>query len=195
MKNHALIVVDMQLDFCEGGSLAVDGGNAIAEDIANYIRIVGSAYKPIVFTKDWHQPLPSDNGGHFGFPPDFVDTWPVHCVQGSAGAEFHPHIKDIAWDYPLEHVFYKGDGRPDYSGFQGFNRQGQSLADFLREQDVKYVDVAGLAGDYCVKHTALDAVREGFSVTYLSGLTASVGGHSATSHAIIELEHLKRDLA
>lgn len=193
MTKQALIVVDVQLDFCEGGALAVDGGNAIAERIANYIERYGPTYNSVVFTKDWHEAPPSTNGGHFGDPPDFVDTWPVHCVMHTPGAEFHPAIKDVAWEYPLDHTFYKGTGRPDYSGFQGLNQNNETLTDFLRGHNIGLVDVVGLAGDYCVKQTALDAARLGLNTMMFRPLTASVGGDEATERAIREVTDAQRN--
>lgn len=180
----ALIVVDLQVDFCEDGALAVPGGNRVAEDIDHFINEEGWAYDEIIFTKDWHEAPPSTNGGHFGDPPDYVDTWPVHCVQFSKGAEFHPAIRNQTYKWPLQNIFYKGDGRPDYSGFQGYNYLGDTLGDFLFNQGITNVDVAGLAGDYCVRETALDAARRGYYTTVLPNLTASVGGEKATAETV-----------
>lgn len=180
--NQALVVVDIQNDFCEDGALAVAGGNWIAERTADFISKVGFAYETIVYTKDWHLAPPDTNGGHFGDPPDFVNTWPVHCVGGTKGAEFHPAIQNII--IPNENIFYKGVGRPDYSGFQGVNDDGDTLTDFLMGFNVRYLDVVGLAGDYCVRHTALDGIDLGFNVMVLSGLVASVKGHAGTEETL-----------
>lgn len=182
MTESALIVVDVQNDFCEGGALEVIGGNAVAERIAEYIQKVGFSYNAIVYTADWHEAPPSTNGGHFGDPPDFVDSWPVHCVQNTRGAALHDAIGPIHKE--PEDIFRKGQGRPDYSGFQGVNSEGDTLADFLHSYDIKYLDVVGLAGDYCVRHTALDGIREGFKVSLLSNLVASIGGHAATAETL-----------
>jgi len=176
----ALIVVDVQVDFCEGGSLAVDGGNRTADNIAKYIKDNEKNYDLVLFTKDWHKAPPNDNRGHFGYPPDYVNSWPVHCVQGTNGAEFHPAIKELAWNYPLENIFYKGNGRPDYSGFQGFNRQRVGLDKYLHDAGIGEVNVCGIAGDYCVRETALDAVLNEYNTIVLPELIASVKGPTAT---------------
>ena len=160
----ALIVVDVQNDFCEGGSLAVVGGARVASDVAALIE--SGAYETIVATRDHH----IDPGAHFSDTPDFIDSWPPHCVVGTAGEEFHT---------PLEagmfaEIFFKGEYAAAYSGFEGKSVGGVSLGDWLRETSVKTVDVCGIATDYCVRATALDAARDGFAVTVLEGLTAAV---------------------
>lgn len=182
----ALIVVDVQVDFCEGGALAVAGGNTVAERIAAYIDRM--PYTAVAFTKDWHNAWPDTNGGHFSEEPDFVDSWPVHCVAGTPGAEFSLNIKDAASGYP---VFYKGQGKPDYSGFQGVNSQGMSLNDYLWSRGTRWVDIVGIAGDYCVKQTALDAKRNGYKVHMMTQMIASVGGEDATRAAIREVQEWK----
>ncbi|MFB9905833.1 nicotinamidase [Allokutzneria oryzae] len=161
---RALIVVDVQNDFCEGGSLAVNGGAAVAEAISRHMA--ANDYDHIAATRDYHV----DPGGHFSETPDFVDSWPVHCVAGTAGASFHPEL-DIT---RVEAVFSKGAYSAAYSGFEGSDASGRTLADWLRERDVDSIDVVGIATDHCVRATALDAAREGFSVTVLLGLTAGV---------------------
>lgn len=192
-NNSALIVVDVQNDFCEGGALAVKGGNDVASRISNYISTFEDMYKEIVFTRDWHEPWPRTNGGHFSATPDFVDSWPPHCEAYSEGAKFHPDIKQ--WILLLEeerrnkwsrstHIFNKGLGKPDYSGFQGHNKARQSLHEFLKKSGIKNVDIVGIAGDYCVKHTALDAKRMGFATNILPPLIVSVHGLAATKNTI-----------
>ncbi|MCP3798306.1 isochorismatase family protein [Allokutzneria sp. A3M-2-11 16] len=161
---RALIVVDVQNDFCEGGSLAVNGGAAVAAAISQHIT--ANAYDHVVATRDYHV----DPGDHFSENPDYVDSWPVHCVAGTAGASFHPEL-DIT---RVEAVFSKGAYSAAYSGFEGADAVGRTLADWLRERNVDAVDVVGIATDHCVRATALDAAREGFSVTVLLGLTAGV---------------------
>lgn len=190
--SKALIVVDVQNDFCEGGALAVEGGNEVAVKILDYIESE-PGYDLIVFTKDWHQPWPATNGGHFSENPDFVDSWPPHCQQGTYGAEFHWAVEDAhggqaKWNL----VFRKGDGKPDYSGFQGFNDRNQPLDEFLKGDNDIYgvideVDIVGIAGDYCVLQTALDAVRNGYKVNLLTNMIASVRGHEATLAAVQEV--------
>lgn len=183
----ALVVVDVQPDFCEGGALAVEGGNEVAHRIATIIRTVGIIYDEIVFTADRHNAPPDDNGGHFALPPrepDFVDSWPVHCVAGTPGAEIHPALKEISEQYPL---FEKGQGRPDYSGFQGYTKDGVTLEEYLKSKGITEVDVVGIAGDYCVKATALDGIKAGFNTGMLDNLVVSVGGPEATEQAREEI--------
>lgn len=185
---RALIVVDPQRDFCEGGALPVEGGNIVCTRIADAIRNLGKGpknlYQYIVATKDHHIPGES-NGGHFARPgkePDYATTWPEHCVQGTEGAMFHPQIADVGWYY-FDAVFYKGAGRPDYSGFQGKapSMYGEEiyLTDWLYGRNVTDVDVVGLATDYCVKATALDAIQLGYKVRIPSQLTAAVYGRES----------------
>lgn len=181
---RTLIVVDVQKDFCEGGSLAVQGGNLVARDIQRFIDSSGYYYDTIVFTKDWHKDWPDTNGGHFSEEPDFVDSWPVHCVAFSKGAELHD-----ALDSHNAMVFYKGYGRPDYSGFQGTSA-GLSLDSYLKDVGTTEVHVCGIAGDYCVKETALDAKRTGYNTIILTTLVASVKGVAGTFEAIRELTAL-----
>ena len=161
----ALIVVDVQNDFCEGGSLAVAGGTEVARSISEYAGFgrAGGAYDFVVATKDWHV----DPGEHFADPavgPNFVDTWPVHCVAGSDGAAFHP-----ALDIAIDEVFLKGRTTASYTGFDGGATADESvlLGDWLCSRGVTSVDVVGLATDHCVKATALDAARAGFTTTVL----------------------------
>lgn len=195
----ALIVVDVQVDFCPGGALAVEGGNEIALDIASHLELEARSpyYDHVFFTRDWHEAPPSTNGGHFGDPPDFVDTWPVHCVMGTPGAAFHPALAPYVQAADTRgggDLFLKGTGRPDYSGFQGVNRRGYSLDEWLRKNDVEEVHICGLAGDYCVRQTALDSVRHGYDTVVLGSLTASVGGDKATLETITQVAYLKAEL-
>jgi nicotinamidase/pyrazinamidase len=160
----ALIVVDVQNDFCEGGSLAVAGGAKVAADIAELL--VSTTYATVVATRDHH----IDPGSHFSKTPDFVDSWPRHCVVGTPGEDFHPPLEPALFD----EIFYKGEYAAAYSGFEGASTDGVRLADWLRGAGVDAVDVCGIATDYCVRATALDAAREGFAVRVLEGLTAAV---------------------
>ena len=193
--NNALIVVDVQKDFCEGGALAVPGGNMVAEDIADFIKESHRNYDFILFTKDWHNPPPDDNGGHFALgykaKPDSVNSWPVHCVAGTPGASFHPALYRASLPFDSHHVFRKGQGKPDYSGFQGVNSDGWDLNAYLTHHGVQYLDVVGIAGDYCVRATALDAVNLGYEINMLPGYVASVGGHEATRAAFREIQAAK----
>ncbi|WP_106848413.1 nicotinamidase [Blastococcus sp. Marseille-P5729] len=175
-QRRALIIVDVQNDFCEGGSLAVTGGAQVARDVSALVE--RSSYDHVVATRDAH----IDPGGHFSDEPDFVDSWPVHCVVGTDGAQLHP---DLALE-PIEETFDKGNYEAAYSGFEGENEDGEALADWLRKQKVGSVDIVGIATDHCVRATALDAVREGLAVRVLLPYTAGVAEES-TERAIAEL--------
>jgi nicotinamidase/pyrazinamidase len=162
--SRALIVVDVQNDFCEGGSLAVAGGAAVAGRISEYLGV--SDYTAIVATRDYH----IDPGPHFSDHPDYVGTWPPHCRAGTPGADFHPNLDTTA----IEEVFSKGAHTAAYSGFEGTAADGTSLEKWLRDKDIDTVDVCGIATDHCVRATALDARRAGFDTRVLLGLTAGV---------------------
>lgn len=168
----ALIVVDVQNDFCEGGALAVIGGNHVAADIATFLRDQGEGYELVVATRDWHNP-DGDNGGHFSEDPDFIETWPPHCVSDTEGAAFHPDVWPAELAYPNVEV-RKGQGKPAYSGFEGITADGESLCDLLKGAGVNEVEVVGLAFDYCVRATAIDAVVCGMDTTILKPLTAAI---------------------
>ncbi|WP_035302989.1 isochorismatase family protein [Actinokineospora inagensis] len=167
----ALVVVDVQNDFCEGGSLAVTGGAAVAAAISAHVA--AHRYDHVVATRDFH----IDPGSHFSDTPDYVDSWPVHCVVDTAGASFHPAL-DVA---PIEAVFAKGAYAAAYSGFEGVGPGGVSLADWLRERRVDRVDVVGIATDHCVRATAIDAAAAGFTTTVLLDLTAGVAAATVES--------------
>ena len=162
--SRALIVVDVQNDFCEGGSLAVAGGAAVAGAISGLLG-GDHGYDHVVATRDHH----IDPGTHFSATPDYVDSWPVHCVAGTPGAELHPALAGTGFDA----VFDKGEYAAAYSGFEG-SANGTQLADWLVDRKVTAVDVCGIATDHCVRATALDAVRDGFATTVLLDLTAAV---------------------
>ncbi|MGJ6981419.1 isochorismatase family protein [Aestuariimicrobium soli] len=168
MTKRALIVVDVQPDFCEAGALPVTGGDAVADRIADLLDSE-HGYDLVVATRDQH----IDPGPHFSDEPDFVDSWPPHCVVGTPGAEFHPDLDPRGFAA----VFDKGAHAAAYSGFEGTvggEEHGESLEAFLRRHDVTEVDVCGLAYDYCVKATAIDAAAVGFRTRVLVDLTASV---------------------
>ncbi|WP_167472545.1 nicotinamidase [Nocardia arthritidis] len=162
--NRALIIVDVQNDFCEGGSLAVTGGAAVATGISDHLA--GGDYAAIVATRDYH----IDPGAHFSDHPNYVDSWPPHCRVGTPGADFHPNL-DTA---PIEEIFSKGEYSAAYSGFEGAAPDGTDLAEWLRARDIDTVDVVGIATDHCVRATALDARTAGFRTRVLLGLTAGV---------------------
>jgi nicotinamidase/pyrazinamidase len=160
-----LIIVDVQVDFCEGGSLPVAGGASVAAGISELLRQEGARWDHVVATKDYH----INPGPHFGDPPDYVDSWPRHCVVGTTGSEFHPEL-DTG---PIEATFHKGEHAAAYSGFEG-HADGTTLLAWLNARDVFEVDVVGIATDHCVRATALDAARHGFATTVLLDLTAAV---------------------
>ena len=174
---RALIIVDVQNDFCEGGSLAVAGGTAVARAISGLLS-GDHEYAHVVATKDYH----IDPGQHFSAHPDYVESWPPHCVVGTGGAEFHPDLDTAA----VEAVFRKGQHAAAYSGFEGADDDGTPLGDWLRGHGVDEVDVAGIATDYCVHATAADAARAGFTTRVLLDLTAGVAPAS-TARAVEDL--------
>ncbi|MGD0683675.1 MAG: isochorismatase family protein [Streptosporangiaceae bacterium] len=183
---RALIIVDVQNDFCEGGSLAVAGGAAVARAIsARLASPDGGGYQHVVATQDYHV----DPGSHFSAEPDYVTTWPPHCVAGTTGAGFHPDLDTSR----VEQVFRKGAHAAAYSGFEGAADSGESLADWLRERGITSVDVAGIATDYCVRATAADAVGAGLATRVLLGLTAGVAA-ATTRAALGELRDLGVEL-
>ncbi|WP_433828633.1 isochorismatase family protein [Actinoplanes sp. CA-015351] len=174
--SRALIIVDVQNDFCEGGSLAVAGGAAVAKGISLVLDKAGKRWDHVVATKDWH----IDPGAHFSDNPDYVDSWPVHCVAGSTGSEFHP---ELATDR-IEAVFHKGEYEAAYSGFEGRSESGETLAAWLQGKGVTDVEVVGIATDHCVRATALDAAAAGFGTTVVLELTAGVA--RATTDTALE---------
>lgn len=174
---RALIVVDVQNDFCEGGALAVTGGAEVARRISEVLGS-GGDYAHVVATKDFH----IDPGDHFSDTPDYRQSWPRHCVAGTAGAEFHPNLERG----PVEAVFTKGEYSAAYSGFEGSDASGTALADWLRGRGVDEVDVVGIATDYCVRATAADAAAAGFGTRVLLDLTAGVAEDS-TAEAVAAL--------
>ena len=224
--SRALIIVDVQNDFCEGGALPVTGGAELAGEISEYVDAHHSQFDHVVATQDWH----IDPGAHFSEDPDLVDSWPPHCVAGTRGAELHP---DLDPEY-IQAYFRKGQFAAAYSGFEGLlapeddvptgdrqpgampvtgaggpeNSAGSEdsdntvspfagsdfaagedaigLDDWLQSHDVEDIVVVGIATDYCVKATALDAVQAGYSVTVLRGLT--VGIAEDLDDAVAEME-------
>lgn len=182
MPRKALVVIDVQNDFIEGGSLGVTGGRGVASAISGHLAMHHTDYEVVVATRDWHSPH-NTNGGHFpeaGDEPNFVDTWPVHCVAHERGSDYAPELS-------LTHITHhvkKGMNEPAYSGFEGITDDGLTLVGILREHGITDVYVAGIATDYCVKATALDALDAGFKVHLIPGLHAGVAPD--TSAAAIE---------
>ena len=181
---RALIIVDVQNDFCEGGSLAVTGGAAVAAAVSAHVRAGG--YDHVVATRDHHV----DPGAHFSDTPDFVDSWPPHCRAGTPGASFHPEL-DVA---PIEAVFSKGEYVAAYSGFQGAEPGGADLRSWLTSRGVDTVDVVGIATDHCVRATARDAAAAGLRTRVLLDLCAGVAPES-TERALAELRAAGVELA
>lgn len=178
---RALIVVDVQNDFCEG-SLAVAGGADVAAAVTELIGQAPAGYRHVVATRDHHV----DPGDHFSDHPDFVRSWPAHCVAGTEGVGFHPNFAPAVTSGAVDAVFDKGKYAAAYSGFEGTDENGTPLAEWLRERDVDEVDVVGIATDHCVRATALDAVREGFRTQVLLDLTAGVS-RETTERALEEM--------
>lgn len=182
---RALIVVDVQNDFCEGGSLPVAGGARVAADVGALLHHwtnkddQAPPYAVVVATKDHHV----DPGTHWSPEPDFADSWPVHCRVGTDGEAFHPNLDP----QPFDAVFLKGEHQAAYSGFEGRTDTGEDLAGWLRRHHVTDVDVCGIATDYCVRATALDARREGFTTRVLLDLCAGVAPGS-TQSALADFE-------
>jgi nicotinamidase/pyrazinamidase len=184
--SRALIVADVQNDFCEGGSLEVAGGAGVAGAITQHMRAAAADYDHVIATKDYH----IAPGGHFSEEPDYVTTWPRHCVVGTPGVEFHPRLATE----PIEAVFTKGAYTAAYSGFEGTTEGGVGLADWLRREDVDRVDVVGIATDHCVRATAIDAVKAGFATRVLLDLTAGVA-RETVDHAIDQMREEGVELA
>ena len=170
-----ILIVDVQNDFTEGGALGTQGGAAVAAAITEHLRT--HAYDLVAASRDWHD-ADGDNGGHFAAgEPDFVDTWPVHCVAGTTGAEYHPALDALAIDVHIK----KGQGKPAYSAFEGTTDDGEELAAVLEEQGIDELDVVGIATDHCVKASALDAAAAGLRVRVIDGLTSAVSPETRAS--------------
>jgi len=176
MSARALVIVDVQNDFCEGGSLAVTGGAEVARRISDHLRAHAGDYAIVVATRDWHEAP----GAHFSQAPDYRDSWPPHCVAGSPGAEFNPGLDTSR----IDEVVSKGRHSAAYSGFEGADAAGRDLESVLADAGVDEVDVCGLATDYCVRATALDAVERGLRTRLLLDLCAGVDpGTTAAAQA------------
>ena len=173
---RALLIVDVQNDFCEGGSLAVHGGAATAAAISRHVAAEAEAYAHVVASRDYHL----DPGDHFSDEPDFSASWPAHCVADTAGAQFHQDFDTSR----VEAVFSKGANSAAYSVFEGIDEAGTPLVVWLRERGIAELDVVGIATDHCVRATALDAARHGFITRVLLSLTAGV--HPATTAAALD---------
>ncbi|PZU48722.1 MAG: nicotinamidase [Microbacterium sp.] len=187
---RALFIVDVQNDFTEGGALAVAGGDAVAEAISAHLAAHAADYALIVASRDWHDP-DSDNGGHIALEgdPDFVDTWPAHCIAGTEGAEYDPGLDTAS----ITHHVKKGQGKPAYSLFEGTTDAGETAGELLAGAGVTEADVVGIATDHCVRATALDAIAHGIHVRVLTDLVAGVAPEPSEA-ALAELAHAGADL-
>jgi nicotinamidase/pyrazinamidase len=188
--SRALFIIDVQNDFTEGGALGVAGGDAVAAGITDYLRAHPDRYDVVIASRDWHDG-DNDNGGHFATDeaPDFVATWPVHCVSGTPGAEYDPGLDASLIDV---HV-HKGQGEPAYSIFEGSTPEGDELEAALDRYGVEDVDVTGIATDYCVRASALDALHAGRRVRVLTDLVAGVAPDSSAA-ALEELREAGAEL-
>lgn len=161
---RALLIVDVQNDFCPGGSLATDRGDEAAAKIAQLLDDSAADYSHILATQDWH----IDPGSHFSAEPDYIDTWPVHCVADSQGSAMRAPLDSAPYASTIAEYFRKGEYSAAYSGFEGHGHDGTALADYLRANDIDSIDVVGIATDHCVRATVLDGLKEGFAVRVLS---------------------------
>lgn len=178
---RALFIIDVQNDFTEGGTLAVAGGSAVATAISRYLAQHPDRYDSVFASRDWHSGI-GDNGGHFATTeaPDFVSTWPVHCVADTPGADYHPQLSTAGVTVQVR----KGQGRPAYSIFEGVTDGGESVPEALDALAIDEIDVVGIATDYCVLASALDARASGRRVRVLTDLIAGVD--AATSSAALD---------
>jgi nicotinamidase/pyrazinamidase len=186
--SKALFIVDVQNDFTEGGPLAVEDGDAVAQRISDYVRAHADDYDVIIASRDWHDG-DNDNQGHFHPEPDFVDSWPPHCVSGTEGAEYDPGLDTAS----ITHHVKKGQGKPAYSAFEGTTDDGRTVEEILDEHGVLDADVAGIATDYCVRATTLDAISHGRHVRVFTDLVAGVAPASSEA-ALAELAHAGAEL-
>ena len=186
----ALFIIDVQNDFTEGGALGVDGGAAVAAAITEHLRAHAGEYAIVLASRDWHD-ADNDNGGHFATDadPDFVTSWPAHCVAGTTGAEYHPALDTSRVGYHIR----KGQGVPAYSIFEGRTDAGSTVHNLLDEHGIDTVDIAGIATDYCVRASALDALAYGQHVRVLTGLVAGVAAESSEA-ALAELARAGAEL-
>jgi len=176
---RALFIIDVQNDFTEGGALAVQGGAAVAARITDYLAAHPGRYDAVFASRDWHD-ASNDNGGHFAAAdevPDFVTNWPVHCVAGTVGADYHPALDTSAVTLHVR----KGQGKPAYSIFEGTTDDGGTVPEALDRLGVTDIDVVGLATDYCVLASALDGLASARRVRVLDDLVAGVAADSSAT--------------
>jgi len=185
---RALLIVDVQNDFTEGGALAVEGGDAVARGVSALLRDHAGDYDVIVASRDWHDAV-GDNGGHFSATPDFVDSWPAHCVADTPGADYDPLLDTAS----VTHHVRKGQGRPAYSMFEGVTEAGETVGGILSAHGVVTADVVGIATDHCVRASAADAIAHGVHVRILTRLVAGVRARTSSA-ALAELAHAGAEL-
>lgn len=185
---RALFIVDVQNDFTEHGALGVEGGDAVAGRITAFLASHADDYEIVVASRDWHHG-DDDNGGHFSDAPDFIDTWPVHCVAGTPGAEYDDRFDTAR----VTHHLKKGQGKPAYSLFEGVGDDGRTATQLLDEHGILDIDIAGIATDYCVRASALDAIAAGRHVRILTDLIAGVHPDSSAK-ALAEIAHAGGEL-
>lgn len=178
---RALFIVDVQNDFTEHGALGVAGGDEVAERISRFLDRHIADYDIVVASRDWHHG-DDDNGGHFSDAPDFIDTWPVHCVGGTYGADYDEGLDTSR----VTHHLKKGQGKPAYSLFEGVSDDGRTAAALLDEHGIAEIDIAGIATDYCVRASALDALAAGRRVRVFTDLVAGVHPDSSAA-ALVEI--------
>ena len=186
--SRAFLIVDVQNDFTEGGALAVAGGDAVAAAVTSFLAVHAADYDVIIASRDWHD-AQGDNGGHFAETPDFVDTWPVHCVAGTEGAAYDPLLVTDA----VTHHVRKGQGVPAYSMFEGTTEAGETVGAIFAAAGVLSADVVGIATDHCVRASALDAIAQGVQVRILTDLVAGVAP-APSEAALAELAHAGAEL-
>jgi nicotinamidase/pyrazinamidase len=176
MKN-ALLIVDLQNDFIEGGSLPVQGGRTVVAMVSRHLRHFRGEYQFVVATRDYHE----DPGDHFSDQPDFVNTWPRHCVIGTQGAALCAPILNLVREKYIHAVIDKGRHAAALSGFDGFDPRGHTLYDVLREARVEHVDICGLVTEFCVRATALDARKKELQVRILVNLCGAANAEAGQS--------------
>lgn len=186
--SKALFIVDVQNDFTEHGALGVAGGDEVAARVTRFLHAHAGDYEIVVASRDWHDG-DNDNGGHFAAEPDFVDTWPVHCVGGTFGAEYDEGFDTSA----VTHHLKKGQGKPAYSLFEGVADDGATASGLLARHGIIDIDVVGLATDYCVRASALDAIEHGRHVRVFTDLVAGVHPESSAK-ALAEIAHAGAEL-
>ena len=174
---NALIIIDVQNDFCPEGALPVKHGDEVVPVLNRYIEIFLAEGAPIFASRDWHP----EKTIHF---EKFGGKWPMHCVQGSFGAEFHPDL-----ELPKKAVVITAGDDPNsqgYSAFEGHDENNRSFIDCLRSEGVSHLYIGGLATDYCVRHTVLDAIKNGFAVTVLTDAIKGVDVNEGDSKRALE---------